>query len=179
MTHDTKNEESMTYNAHARIGTGASKSVIRVTAQDPLFDLPTNPALKPAAGGPMPAWLVRLLETTTGGFRASRWDRCRSCGQLIIRGLDGDVAAFEATADPTPITEGQETLCARIGRWTYALTMNSRRIELDRRDKWSIGRPSPDRPIIPAHNCRGRFPGFLQPPAGPTPGAKNDGQPPF
>lgn len=122
---------------------------------------------------PMPKWLVRALEIKTGGFRGAHWERCRNCRQIILEGLDADIAALTVQADPTPINPRQETACHLTARPTYTVTMTSRRIELDRRDQWSIGEPSPSFPILPAHKCGARFPGFLLPPAR-TQGATDD-----
>lgn len=139
--------------------------------QPALFNIPASP--KPKTPG-MPGWLKRALETKTGGFRQAHWNRCPNCGQIILTGLDADTCAFTINADPTPITPRQEQLCALTGRPTYYVTAGQNRIELDRRDTYSIGRPSPHYPIVPAHKCGARFPGFLLPPETKTQGATNN-----
>lgn len=138
--------------------------------QRPLPGMPKPPKKTP---GPMPKWLIQAIETKTGGFRSARWTRCPKCQQIILQGLDDDIAAFTVQADPTPINPRQETACRLTARPTYAVT-EGRQIELDRRDRWSTGKPSPDRPIIPAHKCGARFPGFLLPKQKRTQGATDD-----
>lgn len=111
------------------------------------------------------AWLKQLLETKTGGFRAARWQRCPNCNQLTLHGMDADLAAGMATADPTPLTETQELACFITGRPTYTLTNRGTSYELnDRRGAYLYGPRPPNhkgRTIIPAHQCGARFPGFI------------------
>lgn len=143
--------------------------------QTELFPAPKQPR---DTTGKMPAWLVRALETKTGGFRGAHFNKCPDCHQWILEGLDEDTCAFTVQADPTPLTPKQEAACATIGRPTYCVEFGPR-LELTRRDSYSKGRPS-EYPIIPAHKCGARFKTYLTGPGAksPTHGA-NDNDCPF
>lgn len=113
---------------------------------------------QPSAG--MPDWLMRQIETTTGGLRNGRWKRCPRCNELTIQGLDADVAAFQVTVDPTPLEPKQEGWCVLNGRQTYAAEVIGKKVILNDRDPYAIARPSYYR-ILPEHVCGHRYPGFL------------------
>lgn len=54
--------------------------------------------------------------------RVARPGRCKQCAAPILRGLDADIAAFDATADPQPINPEDEPAVKVEGRHTYILT---------------------------------------------------------
>lgn len=114
-------------------------------------------------------WLKQLLETKTGGFRAARWQRCTTCNELTLHGMDADLCAGMATADPTPLSPQQELACFIVGRPTYTLKPRDQAYELsDRTDAYHYGPRPPNHrsaTIIPAHHCGARFPGFIKRPA--------------
>lgn len=69
--------------------------------------------------------------------------RCRKCRQPVLVGLDGDLCAWIATVDRTPLSPLGEALALLAGRATYHLRQNGRRLYLDRRDRWQIaGNPA-------------------------------------
>lgn len=79
----------------------------------------------------IPAWLQRLLEAKgtwngDGVSRAARAGYCRSCGTVVVRGLDADRAALSAVCDPEPINVLGEFLALSAGRRTYDLTWRGR-----------------------------------------------------
>ena len=137
----------------------------------------TQPTLfttqKPAKPETNQEWLKQLL--------AARWQRCPNCNQITLHGMDADLAAGMATADPTPLTEQQELACIIAHRPTYTLTTRGTTHELNDRTAAHTYGPRPSnhkgRTIIPAHQCGARFPGFIPQPHT-TPEAPND-QPPF
>jgi hypothetical protein len=146
-------------------------------SQAALFPAPANTTQKKPAMGD---WMKQLLETKTGGFRAARWQRCPTCDQLTLHGMDADVCAGMATADPTPLSPQQELACFIVGRPTYTLKPREKGYELsDRRCDYLWGPRPPDhrsKTVIPAHKCGARFPGFIQQP---TTQETHNGQPPF
>ena len=108
----------------------------------------------------IPAWLAKHLETTGAGNpdrigRAARIHHCKHCGRYILTGLDNDMCAGVANADPTPLSPLGEALALIGGRRTYALRQSSGRLELQLRDQWQIeGSPAGTRyDIVPAHTC--------------------------
>jgi len=76
--------------------------------------------------------------------------RCR-CGQPLLVGLDGDLAALVARVDPEPLTALGEVQALTARRATYALRGQA----LDRRDRWSIPGhpPSHALPVHAEHRC--------------------------
>lgn len=135
-----------------------------MTQQAALFPAPKK-AKKPGQD----EWLKQLLETKTGGFRAAQWQRCPTCDQITLHGMDADICAGMATVDPTPLSPLQELACFIIGRDTYTLKPREKGYELsDRRPAYLYGPRPPDHQgkiIVPAHQCGARFPGFIQRPA--------------
>lgn len=105
----------------------------------------------------MDPWLRTILETKTGGFRGARLTKCRRCGAWTITGLDNDVAAFQATVDPSPLTPRQEYLCILAGRRTYDLETSAARIVLHHRDVYGLATPS-RYTVVPQHRCGATFP---------------------
>lgn len=108
----------------------------------------------------IPDWLARHLEDT-GKLgpdrigRAARLHRCKHCGRHILTGLDNDMCASVANADPTPLSPLGEALALIGGRTTYALHQATDRLELQVRDRWQItGAPAGTRyDVLPAHTC--------------------------
>lgn len=128
---------------------------------------------------PMPEWLQHVLENTTGGFRAARWQRCRKCEALVLHGMDNDMCAGMATVDPTPINRHQEIWCALHARPTYRARIDpDRKITLTYRDRYALGLECRD-PVLPEHQCGSEYPGFLAlPPKHGDPGNAGT-EPPF
>ncbi|MHC6592409.1 hypothetical protein [Arthrobacter sp. C152] len=129
--------------------------------QPALFKAPKKAPKKPGQDD----WLKQLLETKTGGFRAARWQRCPTCDQITLHGMDADIAAGMATVDPTPLSPLQELACFIVGRDTYVLKPREKGYELsDRSGAYLYGPRPPDhgsKTIVPAHQCGARFPGFI------------------
>ena len=92
--------------------------------------------------------------------RRVRRARCPTCGRLVLRGLDADVAAGDVMVDPTPLTAIGEWVITLRGGVTYSLsTITSDRQELDDRDQWRrLVHPSTDSGVVvvPGHECRPR-----------------------
>jgi hypothetical protein len=65
--------------------------------------------------------------------------QCPSCRALILRGLDGDLAAVEVTVDLEPLGAQGEALAQLGGRQTFALARRGTHYRLTRRDHWQIG----------------------------------------
>lgn len=125
-------------------------------------------ALKAQKKPAMDDWLKQQLETKTGGFRAARWDRCTTCNELTLHGMDADICAGMVIVDPTPLSPLQELACFTIGRETFTLKPREKGYELsDRRPAYLYGPRPPDhgsKTIVPAHRCGARFPGFIKRP---------------
>jgi hypothetical protein len=109
----------------------------------------------------VPEWLARYLETT-GKLgrdmigRAAKVSRCDQCGALILTGLDADRCAGVARVDTTALAPIGEAVALIAGRATYALYRVTGRVELTRRDRWSIaGSPAGTRPydVVAEHTC--------------------------
>lgn len=97
----------------------------------------------------IPDWLIRQRGDV---FRAARLHPCPRCRRPILSGLDDDIAARTAHADPTPITPLGETLALLTGRATYDLCAPYGRRELWRRDHWHIA-GARKYPVLPEHKC--------------------------
>jgi hypothetical protein len=108
----------------------------------------------------IPAWLAKHLEDT-GKLgpdrigRAARLHHCKSCGRYILTGLDNDMCASVAHADPTPVSPLGEALALIGNRRTYTLHQTTDRLELQVRDRWQIaGTPAGTRhDVLPEHTC--------------------------
>ena len=112
----------------------------------------------------MPDWLLKLTEQKQGGFRNARWQRCTTCQELTIHGMDADLCAGMVTVDPTPLTPQQEHWCALQGRPTYSLDIDAdRKIKINDRIHYSLAKPHPrGNPIVPTHHCGQRYPSFIE-----------------
>jgi hypothetical protein len=73
---------------------------------------------------------------------------CRNCRQLILAGVDGDVAGLGAFVDDIPLTRSGELLAVLSGRRTYAVDIRG---ALSRRDRWRIRTPAAV--VLPEHRC--------------------------
>lgn len=108
----------------------------------------------------IPDWLAKHLEDT-GKLgpdrigRAARLHHCKSCGRYMLTGLDNDMCASVANADPTPVSPLGEALALIGNRRTYTLHRTTDRLELQIRDRWQIaGAPAGTRhDVLPEHTC--------------------------
>jgi hypothetical protein len=108
----------------------------------------------------MSNWLIRHLETI-GALgpdrvgRSARLHHCNRCGRYILTGLDNDLCALVAHADPIPLSPLGEALALIGGRSTYTLHQMTGRLELQARHRWQIeGSPAGTRyDVLPAHSC--------------------------
>lgn len=153
---------------------GSKKTV--TPAQRALFSLPPDPIPHPC-GGWLPEWLAAEIRAEhPNGFRTiAVWTRCRRCAAIILTGLDDPCVAANAAVDPTPLTPTGELVCALEHRPTYRLHLQGTGARIQARHTWQPpagGHP----PVVPAHNCRHRFPGFILQPA---PERPDHAKPPF
>lgn len=108
----------------------------------------------------IPDWLLKHLETI-GAMgpdrigRAARLHHCKDCGRYILTGLDNDLCAGVAHADPTPLSPLGEALALVGNRRTYTLHQASGRLELQLRDHWQIkgGPAGTTHDVLPEHTC--------------------------
>jgi hypothetical protein len=150
-----------------------------VTASTPaLFELPPDPIEHPD-GGWLPEWLAAEIRASDGpSYRTyAAWCRCPKCAAIILTGLDDPCGAANASVDPSPLTPLQEFICSLEHRETYRIHLAGTSARIQRRDRWqppagTKGKP----PIVPAHLCHKRFPGFIVQPAIER---TTNGQPPF
>lgn len=75
----------------------------------------------------LPEWLEAHLKATgrfnaDGVARSARLRNCPDCGAKVLRGLDGDRAAFPVICDPHEIDANGETVALMCGLRTYSLT---------------------------------------------------------
>lgn len=132
----------------------------------------------------IPEWLAQHIATTTGAPPGARnaWPRrCPTCRAHTLRGLDGDWAALEATADPTPLDRQGEALARLTDRRTYALRLVGDRHRLTYRDRWQIQGPRnwpTPYDVLAEHQCGKPLPAV---PSAfqPTTGKVTDDQPPY
>lgn len=138
-----------------------------VRAQQKVLDYPTLATLRrsrPAIRWPvMSTWLRDHLirtghMTETGISRRARIRRCRRCSSHILTGLDADVCAIEANADPVPLSPLGEALAVLEGRITWSLHSEGGRWVLDVRDPLHIAaHPAGTRgreDVVREHRCR-------------------------
>jgi len=83
-------------------------------------------------------------ERRRSGERRCREQTCRRCGRPILLGLDNDVTAMTARADPGLLSAAEELLARADGRRSYRLRRNPRSgDDLWLRDRWQIkGEPA-------------------------------------
>ncbi|WP_404285416.1 hypothetical protein [Glutamicibacter arilaitensis] len=112
-------------------------------------------------------WLIEALKTKTGGFRNTRWQRCPTCKQITLTGINSDNCAWTITVDPTPLTPHDELLCTLTGRDTASAIPKGTNYELHHRAKDMIQGHPPGKGlyglVFPNHQCGARFPGFHKP----------------
>lgn len=118
------------------------------------FETPRNTA--PSKPDHPYGWLAQA------GQRTARPWRCRTCRAPILSGLDANLAAFRAEADPTPLTALGEALTTLDSIRTLDLTVSGTTGRLTRRGRWRIpsmpaGGRAPgvgDRyDVLPEHHC--------------------------
>ena len=96
---------------------------------------------------------VTAQDPGSGNSDRARPRRCPACNSPVLIGLDNNVAAFRAVADPTPLDRAGEVAALLTGRDTYRLT-DPPRVSLRRRDRWQItGQPADQVTVLPAHAC--------------------------
>lgn len=131
----------------------------------------------PSGRGSMPRWVTEMLEQERAPIaRRGIFRHCTKCKQIIVVGLDADVAAWKVEVDPTPLNAKQELACHLVGRRTWSLTVRNRSLEIDVREP-ANARPPEHEPfhVVPRHQCGARFPGFCIPATAPDAGRR----PPF
>lgn len=105
----------------------------------------------------LPEWVIETVAARTGidvreASRKARATVCPTCSAHVIVGLDADMCAFTARADPTPLSRIGEVLALAAHRATYTYTGKPPR--LDSRDKYAITRASAAEVIVlPEHVC--------------------------
>lgn len=105
----------------------------------------------------IPAPVLEAIATRTGvdprGIgRHAQLGACRRCSAPVLRGLDADMCAFTAEADPTPLTAVGEVLALAASRPTY--TLHGRPPVLTVRSRHHISRyPANKNTVLPEHQC--------------------------
>lgn len=138
------------------------------------------PAGHPDGTGTMPQWVTDQLndDTLSMPHRNAIFTRCPRCQDITITGLDANILAQHATADPTPLDATQELACALTNRPTYTAQLRGTTLTIWYREIHIEKPPNTPGtwPVIPAHRCGQRFPGFLIPA---QPERTKDAPPPF
>lgn len=116
-------------------------------------------------GGQLPDWITEQLQAnkTNGGSRLAKYHRCRKCKEIVLTGLTHDTCAWTATADPTPLNRKTELAAILTNRQTFQAPLD-KALGGYRLDYRYPGSTWTKHPVIPAHKCGHRFPGFLEPP---------------
>lgn len=86
---------------------------------------------------------------------------CHRCGIKIWRGLDGDLLAFDAVVEVTPLTITGEAMAILSGRRTYAVDQPNRRNARRIWRRWAhqIGKPDGmGATLHAAHHCDAPIP---------------------
>lgn len=122
----------------------------------------------------IPAWLQRTLGDT---YRTVRLRLCPNCRAPILVGLDADICAFTARADPTPIDEIGEAVALLTGRRTYDLTGTGSGKQLNAREEHNITAPRKYL-VFPEHRCGKSLAAHIDPAAS-TAKRKTPEEPPF
>jgi hypothetical protein len=158
--------EDSAYQDHVRAGRLYRKTTEKLSLNPPLFDLPPDPIPHPD-GGRIPDWIAAQIHASNGpAYRTTAtWCRCPNCQEIILTGLDAHILAAAAQTDPTPLNPVQELLCALNHRATYRIHQTGTTFRIQARDKYQPPAGTPGKPpIVPAHVCYHRHPGFLTPP---------------
>lgn len=126
-----------------------------------------------------PRWLTQKLENLglPAGGRGCHPATCRTCGAIVLTGLDNDVAAFTVAADPGLIDEHGELRAALGGRPTFDLEHTRTRLQLTRRAPATIALGTRNRNVVAEHRCCGTVltePPRRVTPRGDTPQARGD-----
>lgn len=113
-----------------------------------LFDLARVPAL----------WWTVLGRGQAGGstIRRARATECPKCQARTLRGLDADLAALVAHADPEPLSALGEAQATILGLRTFELNRHGAGYELDWRDDTHVaGRPAGSGvvDVLAEHRC--------------------------
>lgn len=143
-----------------------------------LIEDPPPPIPHPDGHGYIPAWIAEQIHEdrpSNGGSPLARFHACPNCQAIVLTGLDGHIIADMVTVDPTPLSRQGEAACILIGRETYTVWRVINGYEITDRRGPRI-RQRGHAPIVPAHQCGARFPGFIAPPALPS---DTDAPPPF
>jgi hypothetical protein len=135
--------------------------------QDPaLFSLPA-PRHPHPDGGWLPQWLNEELakQHPPTSRPAATWTRCGKCHAIILTGLDDPCLGHPAAVDPTPLNPYTELACAILRIPTYRLHHQGTTARIAARTRWDQPAGAPGTaPVVPAHRCGRRFPGFTIPP---------------
>ena len=94
--------------------------------------------------------------TPNGTTRRAQPRLCRTCNAHVITGLDADLTALAAIADPTPLDQLGELTAIATGRPTYTLERDGPRLVLNYRDAGRIAHRPPGGiryDVVPAHVC--------------------------
>lgn len=146
-------------------GTGEEQPELDLGLQIPAAAAATSqPGLDHPDGGKLPDWIAVQLDengTSKRHKRKAEFHYCQRCMAIVLTGLDDDRAAMTATVDPTPLSPAEETAVLLAGRRTYDADVSQSRTNLDPRDRMHMDRRQP---VVPAHQCGARFPGFITPP---------------
>lgn len=119
----------------------------------------------PSGTGYLPAWVANQLQDNKDNraARTARYHKCDKCKEIIITGLDADIMAFTVTVDPTPLDPHKELACIMANRYTFTAWPTIEGYHLEHRDMFNMS--DQQHPVLPAHRCGARFPGFLEAPS--------------
>jgi hypothetical protein len=109
----------------------------------------------------LPDWLLNIISAKTGvnyggGFKPlARLGKCGRCRVSVLKGLDNDMMAANAIADPIVLTQEGVAWALLARRVTYRLygTMPSQ-FRLVYRDEWETRHGwNPARRVVAQHIC--------------------------
>lgn len=109
----------------------------------------------------------RIHTTPTGITRRATIRHCAKCSAVILAGLDADVCALVAHADPQPLTTHGEYTTIVSGRPTFDAVVVGRAVRLDHRDQFRI-RGRRRWTVLAGHACPGVVPDLTWLPAAAT-----------
>jgi hypothetical protein len=103
-------------------------------------------------------WLVRSKIIRQDGIsQRVRTVTCEGCKRLVLRALDGDVAAMAVTLDVGEVDRIGELLALMQDRRTYSLyPLNDRKAysyQIIQRTAAHIGRMNDNHPVVVEHRC--------------------------